>query len=50
MEVRFIPFVRVRKKRELGDAEDVSVYILHTLLPHCARRGVVEHTNLEAGE
>ena len=34
VEVWFIAFVRVREKRELGDAKDVSVYILHTSLPH----------------
>ena len=34
VEVRFIAFVRVCEKRELRDAEDVSVYIPHTLPPH----------------
>lgn len=48
MKVRFVAFVRVRKKRELGDAEHISVDILDTLLPHRTSRGVVEHANLEA--
>lgn len=34
VEVWFIAFVRVGEKRELGDAEDFPVYILHTLPPH----------------
>ena len=34
VEIRFIAFVRVGEKRELRDAEDVSVYILHILPPH----------------
>jgi lipid-binding SYLF domain-containing protein len=47
VKVRLVAFVRVREKRELGNAEDVSVYILHTSLPHRACRGVVEHTDLK---
>lgn len=34
MEIWFVAFMRVRKERELGDAEDISVDILHALLPH----------------
>lgn len=48
MEVRLVAFVRVREKRELGDAENIPLDILHALLPHRARRWVIEHAYLKA--
>ena len=47
VEVRFIAFVRVREERELRDTEDISIDILHALLPHRPHRRVVEHAYLE---
>lgn len=34
VKVRFVSFVRVREKRELGDAEDIPIDILHAVFPH----------------
>lgn len=47
VEVRFVAFRCVREECELGDAEDISLDIFHTLLPHQARFRVIEHSNLE---
>ena len=47
VKIRFVAFVRIREKRELGDAEDVSVDVLHALSPHQAGREIIEHTHLE---
>lgn len=47
MKVWLVAFVRVCEEGELGDAEQVPVYVLHALLPHGSGRGIVEYAYLE---
>ena len=47
VKVLSVAFVCVCEKRKLGDTGDITIYIVHILLPHPTCCGVVEYACLK---
>jgi len=47
VKVQPVVFVCGCEERKPGDTGDISIYILHTLLPRRVRCGVIEHACLK---